>query len=70
MSASNGRDFVLRLGPLDAATAAWLIDFCGRLQRELWRTYGDQVEAYWMATDPQQPLSGPLRPPTPSRKQR
>ena len=63
MSASDGRDFVLRLRPPTPATAAWMIDFCGHLQQELWRAYGDQIEAYWMATDPQQPIYGRLQSP-------
>jgi hypothetical protein len=61
------RDFVLRLGPLDATTAAWVLDFCGHLQQALWRAYGDQIEAYWATTEPQQPIYGPL-PPTQSNK--
>jgi hypothetical protein len=67
MSDKDHRDFVLRLGPLDAATAAWVLDFCGHLQQAIWRTYGDQIEAHWAATDPEQPIYGPLAP-TPSNK--
>jgi hypothetical protein len=67
MSAMDRRDFVLRLGPLDAATAAWVLDFCGHLQQAIWRAYGDEIEAHWAATDPEQPISGRL-PPTPSTK--
>ena len=70
MSAFNDRDFVLRLGPIDARTAAWMLDFCGHLQQVIWRAYGDEIEALWAATDPKQPIYGPLRPPTPSRKRR
>ena len=71
MSDTNGRDFVLRLAPLDAATAAWLLDFCGHLQQEIWRAYGDQIEAHWAATDPEQPTCGRLqRPSPPPRKRR
>jgi hypothetical protein len=62
MSATDHRDFGLRLGPLDAATAAWVLDFCGHLQQAIWRTYGDQIEAHWAATDPEQPIDGPLAP--------
>jgi len=67
MSATDHPDFVLRLGPLDAATAAWMLDFCGHLQQAIWRAYGDQMEARWAATEPEQPLYGPL-PPPPSNK--
>ena len=67
MSATTHRDFVLRLAPLDAATAAWVLDFCGHLQQAIWRAYGDEIDAHWAATDPEQPISGPL-PPTPSNK--
>jgi hypothetical protein len=62
MSATDRPDFLLRLGPLDAATAAWLLDFCGHLQQAIWRTYGDEIEAYWAATEPEQPIYGHLRP--------
>ena len=68
MSATDRRDFVLRLEPLDAATAAWVLDFCGHLQHAIWRAYGDEIEAHWAATDPEQPISGRLPPPTPSKK--
>ena len=68
MSDKDRRDFVLRLGPLDAATAAWVLDFCGHLQQAIWRTYGDQIEAHWATSDPQQPIYGPLAPPSPSKK--
>jgi len=53
----------LRLPPLDGATAAWLIDLCGHLQTALWREYGEAIEAYWSATEPDQPIYGPLQPP-------
>lgn len=52
----------LRLPPLDGATAAWLLDLCGHLQRELWHEYGAEIEAHWSATEPDQPLYGRLRP--------
>jgi hypothetical protein len=58
---------VLRLGPLDAATAAWLLDFCGHLQQAIWRAYGDELEAHWAATEPDQPIYGNF-PQPPSRK--
>lgn len=71
MSAPDPRDFVLRFKPLDARTAAWMLDFCGHLQQEIWRAYGDQIEAHWAATDPEQPIYGRLqRPSTPPRKRR
>ena len=69
MSATDHRDFVLRLGPLDAATAAWVLDFCGHLQQAIWRAYGPEIEAHWAATDPEQPVYGRL-PPAPSSKKR
>jgi len=68
MSSSEGCDFVLRLGPLDAATAAWSLDFCGHLQQGIWRAYGDEIEAHWAATEPDQPIYGPLSPTPPSKK--
>ena len=67
MSATHHRDLLLRLGPLDAATAAWVLDFCGQLQQAIWRAYGDQIEAHWAADDPEQPIYGPW-PLTPSTK--
>ena len=67
MSATDRRDVVLRLGPLDAATAAWVLDFCAHLQQAIWRAYGEEIEAHWAATDPEQPIYGPLAP-TPSNK--
>ncbi len=67
MSATDHRDLLLRLRPLDAATAAWVLDFCGHLQQAIWRAYGDEIEAYWAATDPDQPIDGRW-PPTPSHK--
>ncbi len=50
----------LRLPPLDGATAAWLLDLCGLMQRELWRQYGEEIEAHWSATEPNQPIYGRL----------
>jgi hypothetical protein len=52
---------VLSLPPLDGASAAWLLDLCGRLQEALWRQYGAQIEAHWAATEPDQPIYGPLQ---------
>ena len=51
------------LPPLDIATVAWLLDFCGQLQEVLWRTRGAELEAYWTATEPGQPIYGPLTKP-------
>jgi hypothetical protein len=67
MNATEPQDFVLRLPPLDGPTAAWVLDFCGHLQQAIWRAYGDEIEAYWAVTEPEQPIYGRLRP-TPSRK--
>ena len=61
MSRRDRRDLLVRLGPLDVATAAWVLDFCGHLQEAIWRTYGDEIETYWTATDPEQPIYGPLQ---------
>jgi hypothetical protein len=52
----------LQLPPLDGATAAWLLDLCGQIQTALWREYGDQIEAHWTATEPDQSIFGRLRP--------
>jgi len=54
------------LPPLDIATVAWLLDFCGQLQEVLWRTRGAELEAHWTATEPGQLLCGPL--PKPRRR--
>jgi hypothetical protein len=67
MSIRDQADLLLRLGPLDPATAAWLIDFCGHLQQAIWHAYGDEIEAYWAVAEPGQPIYGPLSP-TPSTK--
>lgn len=53
----------LELPPLDVATVAWLLDVCGQLSHVLLKRYGDQLERYWSATEPGQPIAGPLRPP-------
>ena len=58
-------EITLRL-PLDGATAALLIDLCGQLQEALLREWGDEIEAHWLATEPRQPIYGPLRPPSKS----
>ena len=52
----------LWLPPLDGATAARILDLCGHLQRAIWLTYGDEIEAHWKATEPDQPIEGSLRP--------
>ena len=67
MSTTDQRDLVLRLGPLDAAAAASILDLCGHLQQAIWRAYGDEIEAHWSATEPDQPIYGRLSP-TSSRK--
>jgi hypothetical protein len=69
MSAHDGPDVVLRLPPLDGATAAWILDLCGLLQTAIWRAYGDEIEAHWTATEPDQPIYGRLASP-PTRKRR
>lgn len=55
------------LPQLDGATAAWILELCGQLQTAIWRAYGDEIEAHWTATEPDQPIYGPLQP-TPPRK--
>jgi hypothetical protein len=54
------RRIVFSLPHLDGATAATLLELCGQLQVALWRIYGDEIEAYWTETDPEQPIYGPL----------
>jgi len=61
------RGMRLWLPPLDPATAAWILDLCGHLHRAIWLAYGDEIEAHWKATEPDQLIYGPLRP-TPTRK--
>ncbi len=56
------------LPPLDIATAAWLLDLCGQLQSTIWRTYGAELEAHWTATEPGQPIYGPLTKPRRRRR--
>jgi hypothetical protein len=63
MSAPIRPGVTLQLPPLDGPTAAWLLDLCGHLQTALWRSYGDQIEAHWTATEPDQPIYGRLAPP-------
>jgi hypothetical protein len=68
VSATDRRDFVLRLGPLDARTAASILDFCGHLQQAIWHAYGDEIEAHWAASEPDQPIYGPLSPTPPVKR--
>jgi hypothetical protein len=68
VSAKDRPDLVLRLPPLDAATAAWILDLCGHLQTAIWRNYGDEVEAHWTATEPNQLIYGRLQPATPKKR--
>lgn len=68
MTANGRRDLVLRLPPLDAATAASLLDLCGLLQQAIWRAYGDEIEAHWQATEPDQPIYGRLQPHLPRKR--
>jgi hypothetical protein len=56
------------LPPIDVAIAAWLLDLCGQLQDVIWRTYGAELEAHWTATDPPQPIYGPLTEPRRRRR--
>ena len=64
MNDKHGPELMLRLPPLDGPTAAWILDLCGHLQTALWRAYGDEIEAHWLATEPDQPIYGGLpRPP-------
>lgn len=67
MNSTDPWDLVLRLGSLDAATAAWLLDFCGHLQQAIWRAYGDEIEAHWASTEPDQLIYGRLSPTPPSK---
>ena len=69
MSTTDRRELVLRIGPLDATTAAWILDLCGHLQQAIWIKYGDEIEAHWAATEPKQPIYRPMSPtPTPTCK--
>lgn len=58
----------LPLPPLDGATAAWLVDLCGRFQHAIWQAYGDEIEAYWTANEPEQPIYGDLSSPQHRRR--
>ena len=58
---SNRQPVRLELPALDVATVAWLVDACGRLAHVLLQNYGDELEVYWAATDPGQPITEPLR---------
>lgn len=69
MSALDHPEVVLRLPPLDGATAAWIIDLCGLLQTAIWRAYGDEIEAHWTTAEPDQPIHGRLAP-TPTQRRR
>jgi hypothetical protein len=60
----------LNLPALEPATAAWLLDLCGQLQHAILQGYGDELEVYWMATTPEQPIAGPLHPPPRRRSRR
>lgn len=70
MSTHDGPDVVLRLPPLDGATAAWILDLCGFLQTAIWRAYGDEIEAHWIATEPDQPVCGRLASPSIRKRRR
>ena len=59
---TDHRDLVLRLPPLDASAAACLLDLCGQLQQAIWRAYGDEIEAHWQVTEPDQPIYPRRRP--------
>ena len=59
MTATDSRRIEISLPHLDGATAATLLDLCGQLQVVLWRVCGDEIEAYWAATDPAQPIEAP-----------
>ena len=67
MTANARPGLTLWLPPLDGATAAWILDLCGHLQTAIWRAYGDQIEAHWTATEPDQPIYGPRPPPRSKR---
>jgi len=56
------KHLVLRLPPINGATAASLFDLCGQLQAALLDGYGDEMEIHWTATEPAEPLYGPLQP--------
>jgi len=60
---NDRKNLVLRLHPINGATAASLFDLCGQLQAALLHGYGDEMEIYWTAAEPGQPLYGSLQPP-------
>jgi hypothetical protein len=68
VSAKDGPSVVLRLPPLDGATAAWILDLCGHLQTAIWRAYGDEIEAHWTTTAPGQLIYGRLKPALPKKR--
>lgn len=68
MTPSDRPAISMPLPPLDVATAAWLLDLCGQLQQIIWRTHGADLEAYWTATEPGQPIYGPLTKPPRRRR--
>lgn len=63
MTAPDRHHVLLPLPPLDGEAAAWLLDVCCLLERAIWLKYGEQIEAHWHTTDPDQPIYGP--PPSP-----
>jgi hypothetical protein len=61
------RIVTLNLPPLEPATASWLFDLCGQLQHEILQKYGDELEAYWTDTAPDQRIYGRLDEANPRR---
>jgi hypothetical protein len=70
VSAQSAPGVVLRLPPLDGATAAWILDLCGQRHTALWRAYGDEIEAHWTATEPVHPIYGGLPSSAPKKRWR
>lgn len=68
MNSGPRRPLTIPLPSLDGPTAAWLVEVCGHLQHALWLAYGDQIEAHWTATQPGQPIYGPLQSRTPRKR--
>lgn len=68
MTIKDRPGLTLRLPPLDGATAAWVLDLCGHLQRALWLAYGEEIEAHWTKTEPDQPIYGRLQVGTPRKR--
>ena len=60
MSAKTRFCLEISLPPLDGATASWLVDLFGHVQNAIWQAYGDEIEAHWTNTDPEQPIYGRL----------